>query len=259
MKPLPNITNESFFSAFEHAIEPIAITDANLNTGVRFIFVNESFTKETGYSKDELIGKSPKILQGKNSNHKMLAQLKQTLLEGKNFKGQTVNYKKDQTPYIVQWSISPLKDRNNVTVAYISIHKILTSEINAKNKNILFDKIIQQSPGAILVTDIEANIVYVNHAFCKNLGYREDELVGFNTRVLKSGKQTEQFYSNMWQSLMKYHKFEGIFISKKKNGELFYDKKVITTIKDEDGNPLYYLAMCFDVTKVKDALSKKQP
>jgi len=253
---LPNITNSSLFEAFNYAVDPIAITDSNLNSGVKFIFVNNSFVKETGYSKEELIGQSPKILQGKHSNIKMLSDLKQTLLEGKNFKGHTVNYKKDKTPYIVQWSISPLKDRNNTTIAYVSIHKILTAEVHAKNKNILFDKIIQQSPGAILVTDMDAKIVYINDAFCKNLGYSYGELIGQHTRILKSGKQNDRFYKNMWHSLLHEQKFESIFISKKKNGDLFYDKKVITIVKDNELKPLYYLAMCFDVTKVKNAFNK---
>lgn len=76
---------------------------------------------------------------------------------------------------------------------------------------------------------MQANIAYVNNTFCKN----------------------------MWQSLIQEQRFEGIFISKKKNGDFFYDKKVITVIKDKDQNPIYYLAMCFDVTKVKKALKTK--
>lgn len=252
-----NLDLDSLFAAFDYAIEPIAITDANLKEGVKFIYVNQAFLRETGYTKGELIGQNPKILQGKRSNIQMLSKLKNALMQGENFKGQTINYKKDRTPYIVQWTISPLKDKTNNIIAYISIHKIMTAQVEAENKNILFDKILQQTPGAILVTDLEANIVYVNNAFSHNLGYEPNELIGKHTRILKSGKQNDKFYENMWISLISEHKFEGIFISKKKNGELFYDKKVIRVVKDHNSNPLYYLAMCFDVTKVREALQKK--
>lgn len=253
MLDLSKLDTSSFFKAFDHAIEPIAVTDANLDKGVRFIYVNQAFLDETKYTKEELIGQSPKILQGDKSNKNMLLKLKNTLKRGENFKGQTINYKKDQTPYIVQWTISPLKDNKGDTIAYLSIHKIMTAQVEAQNKNILFDKILQQTPGAILVTDMQAKIVYVNNAFSSNLGYEPKELIGKHTRVLKSGKQNEKFYENMWQSLISKHKFEGIFISRKKNGNFFYDKKVITVVKDQDSNPLYYLAMCFDVTKIKEA------
>ena len=252
------ISIKSIFRAFDFAIEPIAITDANLEEGVKFVYVNPSFLKETGYSEEELLGESPKILQGPKSNREMLLKLKENLLSGEDFKGQTINYKKDNTPYIVQWSISPLKNVYNKTVAYISIHKILTKEIEALNDNILFDSIIQQSPQAILVSDLEANIIYTNDAFAKNLGYGANEMIGKHTRILKSGKQSSAFYEKMWDGLLNNESFEGIFVSKKKDGSLFYDKKIITLIKDKDGAPRYYMAICHDVTNLKKALASKK-
>jgi PAS domain S-box-containing protein len=249
---------KSIMKAFDFAIEPIAITDSNLEDGVKFVYVNASFLKETGYTQEELLGESPKILQGPKSDTKMLAKLKESLLKDEDFKGQTVNYKKDDTPYIVQWSISPLKNVYNKTVAYMSIHKILTKEIDALNDNILFDRIIQQSPQAILVSDLEANIIYTNETFAKNIGYVVEELVGKHTRILKSGKQSPSFYEKMWKGLLADGKFEGIFVSKKKNGSLFYDKKIITLIKDKDSNPKYYMAVCHDVTNIKKALAAKK-
>lgn len=253
-----NISIKSMMKAFDFAIEPIAMTDANLEDGVKFIYANQSFFKETGYSKEELIGQSPKILQGPKSDKEMLLKLKNNLLNGEDFKGQTVNYKKDDTPYIVQWSISALKNIYNKTVAYISIHKILTKEIEALNNNIFFDRIVQQSPQAILVSDLEAKIIYTNETFARNIGYSVDELIGKHTRILKSGKQNNSFYEKMWQGLLNEQKFEGIFISKKKNGSLFYDKKIITLIKDKDSKPIYYMAICHDVTNLKKALEGKK-
>lgn len=252
------ISMKSMFKAFDYALEPIALTDANLTDGVKFIYVNPSFLKETGYSKEELVGESPKILQGPKSNKEMLLKLKENLLRDEDFKGQTINYKKDSTPYIVQWSISPLKDVYNKTVAFISIHKILTKEIEALNNNILFENIIGQSPQAILVSDLEANIIYTNEAFAKNIGYSVDELIGKHTRILKSGKQGAAFYQKMWLGLLNHQRFEGIFVSKKKDGSFFYDKKIITLVKDKDSNPMYYMAVCYDVTKLKNALGSKK-
>lgn len=252
------ISLKSIFQAFDFAIEPIAITDANLKGGVKFIYVNPSFLKETGYTKEELLGESPKILQGPKSNRDMLLKLKESLLRDEDFKGQTINYKKDATPYIVQWSISPLKDAYSKTVAFISIQKILTKEIDALNNNILFESIIKQSPQAILVSDLEANIIYTNEAFAKSIGYTVDELIGKHTRILKSGKQSPAFYEKMWLGLLNDQKFEGIFVSKKKNGSLFYDKKIITLVKDKDGIAKYYMAICHDITNLKKALATKK-
>ncbi len=253
-----HISSKSILSAFDFALNPIAITDSDLKRGVKILYVNPAFLKQTGYSKEELLGESPKILQGPKSNQEMLLKLKETLLRDEDFHGQTTNYKKDKTPYIVQWSISPLKNVYNKTVAFISIQKILTKEIDAINNNILFESIIQQSPQAILVSDLEGKIIYTNEAFVNSTGYSINELVGQHTRMLKSGKQNQEFYEKMWFELVHHESFEGIFISKKKNGSLFYNKQSIRLVKDIDGMPKYYMSISHDITNLKNALATKK-
>ena len=252
------IAHKSIFEAFDFSIDPIGVADANLDSGVKFIYVNEAFCKETGYTKEELIGQNPNILQGEKSNRALLSTLKEKLKNEGNFKGQTVNYKKDGSEYIVQWTISSLKDRYGKVIAYISFHKIITQQVHALNENHLLQKIVRQVPSSIIVTDLEANIIYINDTFLKNIQYRAEELIGQNARVLKSGKQSEKYYKNMWEKLTSEEKFEGIFISSRKDGSLFYDKKTIQLIKDENGNPQYYIGVSHDITKLTLALQKQK-
>ncbi|MEJ2415140.1 MAG: diguanylate cyclase, partial [Sulfurimonas sp.] len=68
-------------------------------------------------------------------------------------------------------------------------------------------------------------------------------------RILKSDVQDKKFYRRMWQSILSKGKFSDVFISRKKDGTLFYDKKDISTITDDDGNPLYYVSISRDITK----------
>lgn len=92
---------------------------------------------------------------------------------------------------------------------------LITKEIEAlNNNNILFESIIQQSPQAMLVSDLEANIIYTNEAFARNIGYMVDELIGKHTRILKSGNP--EYYEKMWLELLNNGSFEDIFISKKR-------------------------------------------
>ena len=62
----------------------------------------------------------------------------------------------------------------------------------------------------------------------------------------------------MLQSLKNTGKFDGIFISSRKDGTFFYDKKTITLVKDEDGEAKYYVGVSHDITKLKQALSNKR-
>ena len=188
---------------------------------LKILYVNKAFCNQTGYSEEEVLGKSPKILQGKDSDTKTLKRLKKTLREGKNFIGQTINYRKDGSEYLVQWSVAHLKDNQNNTVAYLSIQKILTRYATGEDEKLLLKAIVEHAPGMILVTNLEGTIIYVNQSFVRNTGYSEDELLGQHTRMLKSGKQDDAFYERMWRSLIEKGHFEGLFVSKKKDGSLF--------------------------------------
>ncbi|HET8705355.1 MAG TPA: PAS domain-containing protein, partial [Pseudomonadales bacterium] len=81
----------------------------------------------TGYSLAELIGKSPKILQGKRSNQRILLRLKEEISSGKHFHGATINYRKNGDPYPVEWNISPIVDVEGRISHYISVQKDLSN------------------------------------------------------------------------------------------------------------------------------------
>jgi len=236
----------SFENIFESAIFPIIITDANWKEGIKIIYVNRAFCASTGYIKNELIGKSPKIFQGINSNYKVLKELKTELIKGNSFTGESINYKKDGSGYYVQWSINPIRNEKEI-IGYISYQKVLHKTEKLEYLNIL-NSLVETSSDIVVVTDLEGFIVYVNDAFIEQMQYEKEELIGKHTRVLKSGMQPPSFYQKMWDELLEYGTFCGVFISKKKDGSLFSDKKEIRTLRDEAGNPLYYVSSSQDIT-----------
>lgn len=248
MDILQNITIKALLQSFDNALDPIVITDTNWDDGLKIIYVNKAFCDTSEYPKEQILGKSPKILQGKNSNYEVLSELKKSLQQDKNYVGQTINYKKSGISYYVKWSISPLKDQNNNTIGYISFQKVIDRKIDFNHEKLL-STVVDISKNLVLVSDIEGNIVYVNNSFCKKLGYDKDELVGQHTRVLKSGEQNSSFYQKMWRAILKKGTFSDVFISKKKDGSLFYDKKDINTIKDSNGDPLFYVSISHDITQ----------
>ena len=239
---------KSLVSIFEYSVEPILITNTSWEEGLKIIYSNRAFCNATGYTKEELLGQNPKIFQGVKSNYTAIKELKTELLKGNHFIGQSVNYKKNKTSYIVKWSISPLLDKNSIPIAYISFQKTIETGKQIEHEKLL-NSIVNTSKNFILVTDLDGNIIYLNEAFHNKLGYNKGELIGKHTRILKSGMQSEQFYKNMWHSILSTGSYTDIFISKKKDGTLFYDKKNITTIKDNEGDPIYYVSTSTDISK----------
>ena len=115
-------------SAVEQSKESIVITDADLNLpGPRILFVNPAFTKMTGYTAEEAIGQSPRILQGPRTDKTELSRLRKTLERGEAFDGQVVNYRKDGKEFDLDWQITPIHNGNGKTTHYVAIQRDITA------------------------------------------------------------------------------------------------------------------------------------
>ncbi len=122
-------------TAVQQTNEGILITDADLEPpGPKIVFVNPAFTKMTGWAEHEALGKNPRVLQGPESDREMLTRLKEALMRGKSFTGQTVNYRKDRTPYNVEWHISPVKNEAGDVTHWISVQEDVTARKKAEDE-----------------------------------------------------------------------------------------------------------------------------
>lgn len=116
-----------FKQTCDSAVEAVVITEADLDApGPRIVYVNHAFCEMTGYSSSELIGKSPRILQGVGTDYDMLKRLRESLERGHSFQGETVNHRKDGRPYIVEWNIEPLRDAQGIITHFASTQRDLT-------------------------------------------------------------------------------------------------------------------------------------
>jgi PAS domain S-box-containing protein len=122
-------------AAVQQAKEAILITSANLAApGPEVIFINPAFTEMTGYSRNDIIGKSPRILQGPKTDRDMLNRLRETIGKGGSYSAETVNYRKDGGEYFVAWDISPVRDERGQVVQYLSIQRDVTARKLAEAK-----------------------------------------------------------------------------------------------------------------------------
>lgn len=98
-------------AAVEQTRDAILITDACVERpGPYIVYVNPAFERMSGYALAEIAGQSPRILQGVDTDRAMLGRLRASLLAGEPFQGEGVNYRKNGTPYHVEWQIGPIRD-----------------------------------------------------------------------------------------------------------------------------------------------------
>ena len=108
----------------ENSYDSVIITDCTEDTLI--IYANKAFNKLTGYDTSEVIGKTPKILQGSATDRHIIADLTDSLKNNSPFEGQAINYRKDGTPFMMNWRVLPLKIDNQIK-AWIAIQRDITS------------------------------------------------------------------------------------------------------------------------------------
>jgi PAS domain S-box-containing protein len=119
-----NLMKRMLENAMEHSFHGIMITKAE--PGYPVIYVNDAFAEITGYSSEEIVGKSPAILQGSKTDRAVLARLNQALSEGRLFHGEAINYRKDGSEFIMEWKIVPIKNEEEVTSHYLALQRDVT-------------------------------------------------------------------------------------------------------------------------------------
>ena len=100
---------ERFQKFAENSDLSILLTDSKIDPpGPKIIYANTNLLKMTGYSLEELIGKTPRIFQGANTDRSVLDKVRACLIDGTPFSGATVNYKKDGSQFLMSWTLEPI-------------------------------------------------------------------------------------------------------------------------------------------------------
>jgi len=117
-------------SAIEQTKEAVLITEGEPleKPGPRITYVNPAFTEITGYTSEEIIGETPRILQGPETEPWVIERLRQRLKRGLRFEGEAINYRKDGTPYVNQWSIAPVEDDHGQITHWVSVQRDITDQ-----------------------------------------------------------------------------------------------------------------------------------
>ncbi len=146
----------------------------------------------------------------------------------------------------------------NKSYLHSIIHDI-TEKKKAEAKLKLLSRAVEASSVSVVITDADGNINYVNPYFSIVSQYSADEVLGRNPRVLKSGKHSNTFYKQLWDTLLSGNEWTGVFQNRKKNGELHWEQAVISPIVNTDGVITNFVAIKDDITsriEAEDELKK---
>ncbi len=111
---------------------------------------------------------------------------------------------------------------------------------------------------AVMITDAEGVIVWVNEAFTAMSGYSSDEAVGQTPRILKSGRHDELHYTRLWATILAGHPWRGEVIDRRKDGQHYTVAQTITPIRDAAGAVTHFVAIHEDVSQLRASEARLQ-
>ena len=149
-------------------IEAVIVTDAELERpGPRIVYVNEAFEKLTGYPAEEILGRTPRLLQGPRTDPELLRSMKECLRRDLPFEGETFNYRKDGTEYLVRWYILPLRDDAEEVTHYVAVQRDVTRQFLMRVDFQRLARAMRDLEEPVAIMSANGRLLQTNRAFDK--------------------------------------------------------------------------------------------
>jgi len=233
---------------FEHAFKSVHEGVFITTLQGTLLFTNPTFCSMYGYSLDELEGKNifdivkngdladmyGSILSPDYKEHGWEIKLQQMRNTGESF--------------LIHLSLSVIRNSEGTPLSFVGFVKDISEDERISETLRHLSNAIEQSPVAIVITDLKGNIEYINEQFCSITGYAKEEISDKNIRILKSGETKLDEYRELWQTITSGSEWRGIFHNKKKNGELYWDSTIIYPMKNESNVITHYIAFKEDIS-----------
>ncbi len=152
----------------------------------------------------------------------------------------------------------PFRDMNDKVAGVILFSEDITESRKSQEQLSLMYTAIEQSHTAVMISDNQGRIEYVNPSFCENSGYSNDELVGKSTRILKSGEHSAEYYSKLWETLRAGEVWRGEFINKTKTGALYPEQVTIHPIRNYKGKITHFVWVRVDDVERRQTMRQLQ-
>ncbi|HSQ06596.1 MAG TPA: EAL domain-containing protein, partial [Chromatiaceae bacterium] len=208
-----------------------------------------------GYASSEVIGQVARhLIHARHGSEAVPAEacpMRLCANRGETYRSDQESFRhKDGRLIPVSLTGSPLREEGEVTgtvVLFRDISAEVETRIRLRQAEIAFSHLAE----AVVVTDANARIQAVNHAFTQITGYREEEVLGQNTRILASGRHDDRFYEQMWEALRGVGYWEGEVWNRRKSGEIYPEALKITAVCDANQAIVGFVSVFSDITELR--------
>ncbi len=227
-----------------------------VNAAAEYTYVSPKVRDLLGYEPEEVLGRTPFDLMPPAEAERVrpafaaIARAREPFALMVN-----ANRHKDGGIVVLETSGIPLFDAEGTFTGYRGIDRDITHRVNSEERIRKLSRVVEQTANAVMITDVEGRIEYVNPKFCEITGYLPDEVTGRNPRFLKSGEQPAEVYTEMWDALRTGRPWMGEFHNRRKDGAFFWCLQSVSSIHNERGEITHFVSVMEDIGSRKHAES----
>ncbi len=221
------------------------------NRELRYLGGNAAFAKDAGVaSPEDLVGKDDFQMDWAAQAERYRADDQAVMDSGvaKLFYEEPQTTPDGQTIWL-RASKVPLKNQDNETIGLLGMYEDITERKQIDEKLRQLSIAVEQSPASVVITDLNANIQYVNPRFTEVTGYSAAEVIGQNSRILQSNQTGKEVFKDLWRTLTSGLVWHGELINRRKNGQIYWEDSQIAPVRNEQGTITHYVAIKTDVTE----------
>jgi diguanylate cyclase (GGDEF)-like protein/PAS domain S-box-containing protein len=241
-------TYDQLKTIYDAMVDGILIADIETK---RFLFSNPSIENNLGYSSEELASMNVLQIHPPDVRDRLADSFTAAANGEIEAEPEVPCLRKDGSTFFADLIIRHLNFRGRSCL--IGFFRDITDRLAAENEQKLAAKVYETANDGIIITDRLGNVVDANNSFCEMTGYSREEIIGQNPRLMKSGRHSAEFFTEMWDAIINQGYWRGEIWDRRKNGEVYPKWLSISSIRNEQNEITHFIGISSDITTVKQS------
>ena len=228
---------------------PVSILSTDVSGNIEY--VNESLLKSTGYTREEVMGRNPRIWKSDATPDDRFKELWSTILAGDTWKGEFLNVRKDGSQFYESSTVFPIFDLNGQISSLVGIQEDISERKKVESELRLFRTIFDSAVNGRLIADLEGNILYGNAFYSEMHDCEPSELIGHNYKEFVSETSLAKYKLMLSKLSLGQMIYSTEIEHKRKDGSTFPTLVTIGQLEDERGSLKYLSITVIDISDRK--------
>ncbi len=230
-----------------------SLDDAVLLVGLeprKVLDCNQAAERIFGYAREELVNSDTRKIHVNEETFQLFRQrLTEACEANGNYSTEFHMRRSSGELFLAEISLKPVLRADGSVNFIVGVVRDISERKKAEEARTRLSMAVEQATESIVITDVSGKILYANPAFERVSGYRQEELLGQNPRVIRSGKHDKEFYEKMWSTILKGDTWRGRLTNRRKDGTFFEEESIISPVRDDMGRIMSFVAIKRDITQ----------